>query len=312
MSTQATAMVNKLLTNVALGYKPTGFVAESIFAPLQFAQYSGLLGVYGKDFLRIENSHKGGKGAYRRVDSITRSTTQFHIEGHGLEDVVTKEDYANVELPFNAESDKVMALTMMLQIEKEKLAADTLTNASVITQNVTLSGSDQFNDYGNSDPLSVIVTGKKAVRTGCGQRADTMICDEEIAEVLKFHPALLDRLGFKENRPGGLSYDELARALELKRVLIASALYNSAKEGQTDVLAPIWGKDVVLGCFPTVPMIGQISAGYLVKPTGSMPRKVYKYAVNNPPGANAVLVEDEYDMLIAQAAAAYVIKAAIA
>jgi hypothetical protein len=74
-------------------------------------QSSGLLGKYGTSHLRIENSRKAGRGAYRRVEAITRSTTQFLIEGHGLEGMVTKEDYKNVLDPFNAERDETMGLT---------------------------------------------------------------------------------------------------------------------------------------------------------------------------------------------------------
>lgn len=309
---QLKAPVDKLLTNVAIMQKVKGAVAEQLLPQVKSAQYSGLLGKYGNSHLRIENSIKGGRGKYRRVEPITRSTTQFLIEGHGLEGMVTKEDYANVETPFDAERDETIGLQSLLILEKEKLVADTLTNASVITQNTTLTGSNQFSDYLNSDPISVLKTARKAIRDGCGEIADTAVMDYDVFDALRYHPAMLDQLGFKDNRPGGLNYQEIASALGVRRLLVAEAKYNSAKEGQADSLSSVWGKHIVLGVFPESLQVGIQTTAFWVTPSGSSPRKVYKQPNFNPPGSTAILCEDEYDLLLANAACAYVIKNAIA
>jgi hypothetical protein len=89
-------------------------------------------------------------------------------------------------------------------------------------------------------------------------------------------------------------------------------MYNSANEGQTDSLAAVWGKHIIFGVLPLQAQVRQVSLGYLVQYAGEAPRKVYKYAVNNPPESNAILVEDNYDMFISNANAGYLIKNAIA
>jgi hypothetical protein len=43
------------------------------------------------------------------VEAITRSTDSFSIEGHGLEGMVSADDYRNVQLPFKAEEDETLA-----------------------------------------------------------------------------------------------------------------------------------------------------------------------------------------------------------
>jgi hypothetical protein len=309
---QLKAQVDKLLTNVAIMQKARGTIAEQLLPSVKTAQYSGLLGKYGGSHLRIETSVIGGRGKYRRVEPITRSTDQYLIEGHGLEGMVTKRDYANVEAPFDAERDEVIGLQTHLLLEKEKVVADVFTNTSLITQNTTLTGANQFSDYNNSDPISVLKTARKAIRDGCGEIADTAFMDYDVFDVLRYHPAMLDQLGFKDNRPGGLNYQEIASALGVKRILVAEAKYNSAKEGQTDVLSSIWGKHIVLAVLPETLQVGIQTAGFWVTPSGSSPRKVYKQANFNPPGSTSVLVEDEYDLLLSNAACAYLIENAIA
>jgi hypothetical protein len=309
---QLKAIVDKLLTNVSSGYVPEGYISETIFPFVGVVQKTGKLGKYGLSHLRIENSRKAGRGAYRRVETITRSTTGYDIEGHGLEGVVTPDDYRNVEQPFDAERDETMGLTTALWLEKEKIVADALADTAVLTQNTTLSGTAQFSDYNNSDPVSVIVTGKKAVKAGCGLPPNAAILSWEVAETLRFHPQLLDMLGFKYARPGGLSDQELATVFGVQKILVGMAMYESAVEGQTEALSNIWGKHILLARLPDSAAVMQTSLGYRFGYAGQSPRQVYKYDLNNPPGAQGVLVEDNYDYVLSNIGAGYLIKNAIA
>lgn len=309
---QLKAVVDKLLTGVSSAYIPKGFISEQVLPTIQSKQYTGLLGKYGTNHLRIENSIKGGRGKYRQVETRVYSTTNYVIEGHGLEGFISKEDYANVYEPFDAERDEVVGISTMLWLEKEKTLADSLMSTSNITQNVTLSGISQLNDYANSDPIGVFTTAKNTILDAVGLMPNLAIMDIRTWNTVRYHPAMLDALGFKWDRPGGLKEDEMALALGVDKVLFGSARYESANEGQTSSLASVWGKGIVFAVAPDKAEIQQKSVGYLVRPIGSQPRKVYKQANFNPPGSTAVLVEDEYDMLLSDAACAYLIAAAVA
>lgn len=309
---QIKALVDKLLTNASIGYVPEGYISEMILPLLNVVQSSGKLGKYGNDHLRIVPTIMGGRGGAKRLDVTTRSSLTYFIESHGLTDLVTKEDYRNVEDPFDAEKDSTMSLTTVLWLGKEKALADTLRNTSIITQNTTLSGTSQFNDYTNSDPIGVAVTAKNTIRNACGKAPDTVIADWQVAEVLRYHPKILRNLGYADNRAGSLTNDELAKALGMRRFLVADVVYNSAKEGQADSLSPVWGKDMIFAVAPEKATKMQKSLGYRLQISGEGPRKVYKEAKFNPPGSTEILVQDEYDMLLAEAACAYLVVDAIA
>lgn len=309
---QLRAIVDKLLTGVSSAYVPKGFICEQVLASIKSKQYSGLLGKYGTNHLRIENSVKGGRGKYRQVETRVYSTSAYLIEGHGLEGFISKEDYANVEDPFDAERDEVMGISTSLWLEKEKALADTLNSTSVLTNNVTLSGTAQFNDFANSDILGQVTTATGTILNAVGVLPNLAIMDIYVWNIIKFHPQLLDALGFKWDRPGGLKEDEMARALGVDQVLFGSARYESANEGQTSSLASVWGKSIIFAVAPPKAEILQKSIGYLVSPIGGQPRKVYKETNFNPPGSTKVLVEDEYDMLISDPLCGYLIANAVA
>jgi hypothetical protein len=122
----------------------------------------------------------------------------------------------------------------------------------------------------------------------------------------------LSALGFSFTRGGQLTDVELAKALGVEKLLIARAVYNSAKEGQSDSIAPVWGKGVVFAHLPDTAVPYQVSGGYYFKFKGSQPRQVYKFPVYNPVDSTGVIVTDSYSMHIANAAAFYLVDAAIA
>ena len=136
--------------------------------------------------------------------------------------------------------------------------------------------------------------------------------DWAVWNTLRFHPQMLDALGFKQVRPGGLTAEEVAVAIGVDKVLIAKAMYNSVKKGQSDTLAAVWGKHIVFAYVPAAAMPYQVSVGYQVRYLGEGSNKVYKQSLFNPPGATEILVESNYDMFISNAAAAYLIKDVIA
>jgi len=309
---QLKAIVDKLLTDVSNQYIPDGYISEDLFPFIGVVQKTGKLGKYTNQHLRIESSYAGGRGKFRRVEMSIRQSSTYSIEEHGLEELVTADDYRNVELPFDAEQDAVVGLTAQLWVEKEKVLADALADTSVVSQNTSLSGTDQFSDRANSSPLDTFITARQTFRAGCGKAPDTAWMSWYTANILRYHPQLLDLLGFKFARPGGLQDDELAKALGVKRILIADVNYNSAKEGQSDSLSDVWGKHIWFGVCPDKAAIRQVSAGYRLGLKGQSTRQVFKYPVYNPPEATSVLCRDSYQFLISNANAIYLIQNAVA
>lgn len=312
MSSQLKAPVEKLLTNVSQALIPEGYVSELVLPVVQSKQKTGKLGKYGQGHLRIEHSTIGGRGGYRRSEPIIRDSDTYSIVSNGLEGLVTEDDYDNVELPFDAEKDEVMGLTTQIWLGKENDLASALTSTAVITQNTTLSGTAQFSDYANSDPLDKFKTARLAIRNGCGLPPNFAVMDWSVANTLAYHPGILEALGFTMNRAGQLSDAELAKAMGVEKLYIAKAVYNSAKEGQTDSLGAVWGKHIVFGVAPSAAAPYQVSLGYRVVLSGRPQRRVFKHPVSNPPNSTAVLVDDSYQFLIQNAGAGYLIKNAIA
>ena len=308
---QLRAQVNKLLTNVSNMYQPEGYGSETLLTPLPVIQDTGIIPGYGNGHLRIINSLRKGRGRARFSNPIERIITdKYLITAHELESEVTEEDYRNVEAPYEAEQDETIALSTQIMLEKEFSLASTLTDTSIITQNTTLSGGAQFSDFTNSDPIGVIRVGLQAVRDGSGMPANQAVMDWNVFNVLRYHPQVLENLGFKANRSGTLTTAEIAHFLSVDKLTITKPIFNSAKEGQPDTLTPVWGKHIVLFYAPASAAKRQVSLGYYVFTKNR--KRVKKWNIDESFGNTGILVGDSYSYEITNTGAAYLIEDAIA
>lgn len=312
MQTQSGAIVSKLLTNVSNGYVPTGYIAEQVLPAIYVAQTTGKLGKYTNNHLRIVNTVHQGKGPYRQLESVTVSSDTYSIDDHGLFDIVTENDIRNYEQPFDAERDTSMALTTALALGKEYALASTLQNASVITNGTTLSGNAQYDnlDHADSTPLQDKLDADASIEAATGMQPNVAIMSPKVYRAMRFNAQLMKYLGFTEMRPNGLTTDELARALDLERILVGRAMYNAAKEGQSDDMQYVWGKDLIYARIEQ-PGLMQKTLGFEVRKTGTQPRQVYRFNPTMPVNSRGVIVSDNYDQLILNAAAAYLIQDAV-
>lgn len=305
MPAQLNAIVDKLLTNVSnmpASNDDADFICERTLPVIDVVQDSGKLAKYGTGFLKIQASLMGGRGQAKRVDLITRDTDSYQLEKHGLEGIVTEEDYRNVEDPFDAESDEVMGIRSALWLEKEKTLADSLLSSSVMTNGATLSGNAQFSDYDNSDPLGKSKAAHEAVKGQCAKQANAIVMGWQVKNALKYHPAILESLGFTMARAGLLSDEDLCKAFDVKKILVGSVMYDSTDDGVALSLAHVWGKHMLFCVLPDSAQKYQTSVGYLVKRAGEGFRQVYKSPINNPPGSKSIILQDRHDLIIKPAA----------
>jgi hypothetical protein len=313
---QLRAIVDKPLTDVSNGLWQdlSYFLSERLLTAMGVIQQSGIVGKYGTNHLRVHANSMGGRGEAPRVSLVAPDvSTHYYIENHGLEEVVTREEYDNFELPFDAERDKTLALTYANLVAKEYALAYAMSStAANLTQNTTLTGTSQFSDFVNSDPISQINTARESVRAGCGFYPNVAWMEAAVFEKLRIHPQIWDRLGFKYNQTGQLTQDNVGQALNVKKVLIAEAVYDSSSEGQTATIAPIWGKDLYLGVVADNPAIMQKTLGYYLYFKKRGKRTVYKYAINNPAEATGIQCRDDYDQLLSDVTCAYAMYGAIA
>lgn len=313
---QRTVYTSVPLTNISLAYKNEDYICEAIAPIMTVMKDSGKIYSYGMENLRIVNTYRSVGGKPNIVETTVSSSDHYSLDDHTLGEFIPEEVIENQEAPINARIDVVEALTDRMLVDKEKALADVLTNTSVITQNVTLSGVDQWNDYVNSDPIEDIKTAVIAVRAGSGKKPNTLIISWDALQTLLNHPDI------KAFFPGApmISQDmvmtNMVRLFGLKKLLVGEAQYNNSNLGGTDTLTDIWSKVAIVAYIEESPRLK--SRTLAMTYTKKAPRRVDLL----PQGqggletvqrkSDYVQISDKYDQVIVDAKCAYLIKAAIA
>ncbi|HEC65844.1 MAG TPA: hypothetical protein ENI23_11140, partial [bacterium] len=234
-------------------------------------------------------------------------STAFIIEEHALKELVPNELKKQALKPLTPEIDATENVTERLLIEKEYDLATYMQSTGNLSNNTTLSGTDQWDDYANSDPIGDVKTAKQTVHSKIFKDPNVMVIGKEVYDKLVDHPDILDRI--KYTKLGVATSDLLARLFEVDKVIVAAAGYNSAVEGQSDSMSYIWGKNVWLLYVTKKPGIKQVSFAYFFQMEA--PRRADKW-FNNDRKGTYVRITDEYTRETVSVDCAYLIKSTVA
>lgn len=319
-ATVTRAREDRLLTNVSRRHQVEGLVADQILTKISNVKKStGKIGKYGNEHLRIVHDLVGGMTEYPVVTADTKSSDRYIIEKHGLAAVLSEEEIDNEEQPFAARQDKTMDVTDRLLLGREYALASTLTDTAVLTHNVTLSGTDQFNDYDNSHPLEIFRAARASIyeKTGKDVRmpGGFALMTWDVENALSYHPELLDLYKYTSSVGAGLNLEQLKKALKVDRLVLAWSQYDSSKEGQTQNIIPTWGKNMIFGFAPLTGRKKMTTLGFCVRKSDSV--RVFRNNLISPPKSELIQVDHSYDDLLVNSAdgtkgAGYLIKDATA
>jgi len=305
------AKVDKLLSQFSQRYTNKDYIAEKILPPMRVKEKTGKYAKYG-----TENFRTYSEQIYRapgvRAASLDYSVSQgsYNCLERALEKIVPDEFVNNTDDPYDPKRDAVATLMDVIFVNEELALSTYMSNTSNLTSNVTLSGTDQWSDYTSSSPLEDIDTGISAMMTATGQRPTVAWMGFEVFRKLKSHPDIREQV--KYTNGGQLSDSAFITFLkdyfQLRDVWIGTAIYNSADEGQTAVLAQVWGKHFWLAAQSERPTLMGATLGYTFMDEENI---VDKYR-DEPRVGEVQRVRKSYDQNVMDPLLVYFIKDAVA
>lgn len=298
--------VDTILSNLSIAYKNEDYIAEQILPVVGSKKTTGKYFVYGKEKFRKVPSLRGAGASAKEVGYGLSQSTAYVCKDHALKQFVAKELVDQAMNPLQPNIDATENVTERLLVEKEYDLAVYMQNTANLTNNTTLSGTDQWSDYINSDPINDVKTGKTTIHGKIFQKPNVLLLGQEVYDKLLDHPDIIDRI--KHSALGVTTTDILARLFDVKKVIIGGAGYETATEGQTSSMGYIWGKHAWLLYVAPRPGIKSLSFGYHFQ-YGT--RKVDKWYDNDREGT-FIRAHDHYTREIVSVDCAYLIKNAVA
>ncbi len=316
VSQTATSLV---LTNTSLAYKneQAMYIHEQIAPAVPVIKQTAKIYSYGADNLRIVNTIRSKGGKSNGIDWSVSKASVYDLEDHALHDYIAEEDYENEEKPIDAKIDTTETLTDVLMIAKEYALAQSLQSTSIMTNNTTLTGTDQWNDYDNSDPIGDITTGIEAVYDATGKVPNTIIIARDSWIKLLYHPKIKDMF------PGAsaITADILMKGIgrifpDITKVLVGNVQYNNSNKGGSLSLARVWSKTCLVAFIEPTPKKKSQTLAYTFQ--HKKPRTVDFISQSSGDvdlkkrKSDFVQVSDKYDQVLINVNCAYLLKSCIA
>lgn len=238
MPKQSDANVNGPLTNlsVACAQNISGFVSDVVFPPVNTRHSSGTYFEFPPEaWLRDEAKKRAPctESVGGDYDLVTKpyNTCKYAYHKDICDDVL--DDAADV---LDLETAATRFVTQKLLLRKDCAFADAYFKTGVWTTDfdVTADGGGGAWDQPGATPIKDIRDQICAQGLLCGQDPNTIVFARKTWNALLDSPDLIARVGFgTPGNPSQVTMNLVAQLLGLDRVIVASAIKNTAKEGAT-------------------------------------------------------------------------------
>lgn len=282
--------IDAALSNLSKAFKNNNFIGEEVAKILTVGKESGLYFTYGLDAFKIPNAY--------RIDG-TRSN-EVHLKvgqdsyvclQYALSDIITDNVRKQADPAINPEADTTEFITDLMLLQLEDLIASTMISTTPYTHSntATLSGTSQWNDYSNSNPLTNIKTAKAKIRSLIGREANSIILAGDVAETLSLHPDIKDLRKYTD--PNLLTSAGLPPKILGLKVLEGKATKNTAYENLAESMSYVWGKNAIIAYIPDRIGLKSLAPWILIRETGYRSTRKWR---EEPRKGDMIEVEDKY------------------
>lgn len=248
---QAPFVIQPQLTAIALAYKNERMVADDVLPRVPVVSSTFKWSQYTKaDAFTVPDTRVGRKGDVNEIDWAATELTSATSD-YGLEEAIPQSDIMNAQaaprtqgvMPVDPTARATELLTDLVGLDREIRVA-TLVQAAgsyAAANKTTLSGTSQWSDYVNSDPVTAILT----AMDGMLIRPNKAVMGRAVYTKLRMHPKVVAAVfsqGGNAAQGGLVSQQAIADLLELEELIVGEGWYNTAKKGQTASIARVWGK----------------------------------------------------------------------
>lgn len=243
--------LNPELTAIAIGYKnrDIDLIADQVLPRVPTAKRFSYTRYTAADAFTVPATRVGRKSEPTMVDFGGVAVTDECVDW-GLDDIVPNDEqdaWDAMPKPAGAVSPmakSVSLLTGLIQLDREIRVANTVFAGATYPagNQVTLSGTSQWSDFTNSNPLNALLVALDVPII----RPNTVVLGQAAWTVMRQHPRLIQAANASAQTGGAITRQQLADLLEVRNVLIGAGFVNTARRGQTPVMSRVWGKHCAL------------------------------------------------------------------
>ena len=252
--------VDQPMTRISIAYRNAAYIADQVFPIVPVEKKSDVYFVFDKAswFRNRSGIRAPGTKAPRADYGVT--TASYICINDSLAKEIPDEVRDNADAPLRPDITATQFVTDALLLGQEIRVANLIT-ACANWAAASNPGTKWTSD--TSDPWGDIDTAIDAVVGSIGRFPNVAVMSWDVWRHLRQHPDFLDRV--KHTRASGrIEATDLASWFGFEKVLIGTAVQESAQEGVTSSMSYVWGDDFWCGYVPSAPALEVPAAGYVL------------------------------------------------
>ena len=314
--------IDVVLTNISVAWPNNSFVGPVLFPSVPVGKQSNKYYIFGHEAWQPEpfGDVRAPGTVANEIPGLNVSLDAYFCDEHALQIPVTDEERENADSPLRPDQDGTELVTSKLMLQREVNIYNLVSNTALYNPAlvVTNSGTTQWSDYVNSNPIQDMRNALRGIHGMLFMEPTHAIIPYLVMSELEDHPDFLERIKYSER--GIVTPDIVASVIGIQNVIVPGVGWNStANPGQAASLQYLWGKNVIFAYVPTRPGLKTPAYGYefTFGYGAAMPQIVERWRENQRK-SDIVRVSRRYDLkLVAKDAnglsiAGYIIANAIA
>jgi len=278
--TTSSLHINTPLTNIAVGavQDASAFAAGRVFPMVPVMKQSDIYRTFNIADMYRDDLKPRAAGTESHGTGYRVGEDSYICKRYDLHHDVADEERSNADSVFNLDADATRIITNKAMIRREMMFASSYltTGTWSLDKQGVASGAtgNQFIKWSDdaSDPVADVNAAKLRILLATGKRANKVTMSYDVRQALDTNPAVIDRIkysgGIGNNTPVVVNDMALAQVFGVDEVIVSTAIYNTAKEGEAHSGAFIAAGKVLVSYSPTSPSIFDLSAGYIFSWSG--------------------------------------------
>ena len=222
-----------------------GYIGLDVMPLMPVQEQSATYPVVPKEvMLKIPDTSRAPRGNYGRSDWEFENGF-YSTKENGWEEAIDDTERKLYASMFDAEAVATRRAIKIILGAQEKRISSMVFNATNFTAHAVAT---EFDTIASATPIDVVNTGKLAVRSQCGMLPTDYIISYTTFINLRRCAQIIDLI--KYTFPGAdinkMTRQQLAAVLEVPRVLVGGAVYDSAKKGQPASITDLWSYEYAM------------------------------------------------------------------
>lgn len=242
--------IDQVLTQISLAFPNNEFVGENLFPTVPVKKQSDKYYWFGRDNWVPEATDYRAPGTVaNEIPGVGVALDSYYAQEHSLQTPVYDEERQNVDSPLSPDRDATDLVTSKILLGRELAMKNLVTTAANYATGLstTLSGTSQWSDYVNSDPVTAVRTAVRAIHAKIYREPNIGIFPYQVMSVLEDHPKIIARIQYTDRAI--LTREIIQAVFQLPRIIVPGVAVGSGV-GFNITTSYLWGKDVVIAYVP--------------------------------------------------------------